>query len=133
MDTSEALNCLKSFNYTVTESLDTTAMINNFNIQSMSSLSALEKIKLDVAVAYTLASSFYALEKLNGYSTTRIDDDINKIKEYVQRIHKIEKVEKNHSEIDRAAASRLIQFELVKNNNTKPKYREIDLIQELHS
>lgn len=75
-----------------------------------------EAAKFHIALAYTLASLFYMLERCSGSSSVfvgRISDEIGRIKQYVEKLsaHTGESSRKR-SRVDSSAAARMIAHQL---------------------
>lgn len=82
-----------------------------------SQLKAIEAVKLDVSMAFSIASLYYVSLCVKGVNTQNhpIKDELNRIKGYVEKISKLEESRKRKLELDVPAASRAIQFEILKN------------------
>jgi len=80
-------------------------------------LSSLEMAKLDVCLAYTCCSLLFIAANLNGEPNTNILQELDRVKDYISRIKEAEEENKPSKKrrllVDKAAAARLIQFELL--------------------
>ena len=85
------------------------------------SVDNLEAAKLDVTLAYGLASLYYILLNSKGKNSTDhpVKEELGRIKKYVDRIKAIENPQSNKRKlvVDQAAAARMIQHELLQNNS----------------
>ena len=80
-------------------------------------LKPLESAKLKVALAYSLASLQFIMLQHRGEDIRMhpVQEDITRIKGYVQEVNTLEKLPTKRLAVDEAAASRIIQFQLNKN------------------
>jgi exosome complex protein LRP1 len=92
-------------------------------------LASIEKAKLDVGIAYGLASLLYITLKSQGMPATShpIKDDLNRIKKYVEKIKEVEQQEPPAAKDERkvtvnpTAAKRVISHQI--GSKKKPKSR----------
>mmetsp|Transcript_19898 Transcript_19898/g.28604 ORF Transcript_19898/g.28604 Transcript_19898/m.28604 type:complete len:129 (+) Transcript_19898:67-453(+) len=86
-------------------------------------LSPLEHAKLNVGVAYSLASLLYISLKAKGVAASDhpVKEDLSRIKKYVEKIKSIEQIDKDGRKVavDSGAARRIVSHQIASNKRMK--------------
>mmetsp|Transcript_19933 Transcript_19933/g.20046 ORF Transcript_19933/g.20046 Transcript_19933/m.20046 type:complete len:134 (+) Transcript_19933:103-504(+) len=115
----KAIDSIKTLKDSLDDVGSSVDILLNKNYESVEEqLSNLESTKLNVALAYSIASLYYSMLKSKGSSIANhpIKSDLSRIKSYVDRINTIEKgVQQRKATVNVSAAGRLLKHELKSN------------------
>eukprot|EP01041_Mallomonas_annulata_P000393 gene393-713_t len=115
----KALDALEGLNESLDNVDSSVDILYDKSFESLhEQLSSLESAKLNVSLAYGLASLYYVLLRSKGAPTTEhpIRSDLSRIKTYVDRINQIEKgPEKRKIAVNASAAARMLTHQINSN------------------